>query len=71
MTIPVDPSRRAALVHALNELAYFATADAVKTGLVDLEVVVDRLSCCDGDEELAQAIEAGEYGPYQEGDDGR
>lgn len=66
MPSPVDPSRRTALAEALNDLAYFATADAVDAGAVDLEEVVYRLTYCDGDEELAQAIRAGEYGPYQE-----
>jgi hypothetical protein len=69
MPSPVDPSRRRALAAALHDLAYFATADAVAAGTVDLKEVVYRLTCCDGDEELAQAIEAGEYGPYQETDE--
>ena len=68
MPSPVDPSRRTALARALNQLDYVATAIEVEAGTVDLEEVVYRLTCCDGDEELAQAIEAGKYGPYRESD---
>jgi len=80
---PVDPSRRTALVQALNEAEMQVTAGMVDGGrLVDLGVVVVRLGVFGRAmgprwrskaraEALASAIEAGEYGPYQETGDGR
>jgi hypothetical protein len=67
---PVDPSRRTALVRALNQAEMYDLAHEVSTGQVtDLEEVVARLSLCGGDETLAQAIQAGAYGTYQETDE--
>jgi hypothetical protein len=75
---PVDPSRRTALVRALNQAEMYFTAHKVSTGQVtDLGLVDQRLAeeflqrdddawWNDHAEPLVKAIEAGKYGPYQE-----
>jgi hypothetical protein len=82
MASPVDPSRRTALVRALNQVAAFTLANAVNRGEVeDLEAIAHELNL-KGERggwsrwwpnhgwPLVKAIEAGEYGPYQETGDG-